>query len=104
MDTLASLPIALSLDEIRTFCDRYGVEELALFGSVLRDDFSADSDVDVMLKFKSSFGFTFENTPDIYDELSRIFARPVHVIEKGHIRNPFRRQAIMSSYRVIHAA
>jgi predicted nucleotidyltransferase len=60
--------------------------------------------VDVMLKFLPGHGFTFENTPDIQDELERIFARPVDVIEKGRVRNPIRRQAIMSSYRVVYAA
>jgi predicted nucleotidyltransferase len=96
--------IDIPADEIKAFCERFGVEELSLFGSVLRDDFRPDSDVDVMLKFSPGHGFTFENTPEIYAELSRIFGRPVDVIEKGKIRNPFRRQAIMSSYHVIHAA
>ena len=90
--------------EIEAFCRKFGVEEVALFGSVLRDDFRPDSDVDVMLKFAPGHGFTFENTPQIYSELQAIFRRPVDVIEKGRIRNPFRRHAIMSSYEVIHAA
>ncbi len=99
------LPIALPLEEIRAFCAKYGVEEFALFGSVLRDDFSPDSDIDVMLKFKPGYGFTFENTPDIHDDLHRLFApREVDVIEKGRIANSLRRQAIMSNYRVIHTA
>ena len=96
--------IPLPIQQIKAFCENYGVEEFSLFGSVLRDDFGPDSDIDVMLKFKPGNGFTFENTPDIQDDLQRIFARHVHVIEKGRIRNPFRRHAIMSSYRVIHAA
>jgi hypothetical protein len=80
------------------------VQELSLFGSILREDFGPASDVDVMLKFLPGHGFTFENTPDIQDELERIFNRPVDVIEKGGVRNPIRRQAIMSSYQVVYAA
>ena len=95
--------LPLPTAQIEQFCRKYGVEELALFGSVLRDDFGPDSDVDVLLKFKPGYGFTFENTPDIQDELTRIFGRHVDVIEKGHIRNPIRRQAIMDSYRVVYA-
>jgi predicted nucleotidyltransferase len=57
-----------------------------------------------MLKFKSGYGFTFENPPDIQDELEAMFGRPVDVIEKGRIRNPFRQRAIMSTYRVVYAA
>jgi predicted nucleotidyltransferase len=88
--------------EIEQFCQRFGVEQLALFGSVLRDDFGPESDVDVLLKFKPGHGFTFENTPDIDDELRRIFGRPVDVLEMGRIRNPLRRRTIMSNHRVIY--
>jgi hypothetical protein len=49
-------------------------------------------------------GFTFENTPDIQDELRAIFGRKVDVIEMGRIRNPVRRRAIMDSHRVVYAA
>jgi predicted nucleotidyltransferase len=96
--------IELPIKRIEEFCRRYGVQEFALFGSVLREDFGPDSDVDVMLKFAPGQGFTFENTPDIQDELRAMFNRRVDVIEKGRIRNPIRRAAIMSGYRVIYAA
>jgi predicted nucleotidyltransferase len=92
------------MPQIEAFCRKYGVEEFSLFGSILRDDFRPDSDVDVMLKFKAGHGFTFENTPDIQEELEAIFGRPVDVIEKGRIRNPIRKHAIMSSYQVVYAA
>jgi uncharacterized protein len=92
------------MQRIVAFCRKYGVEEFALFGSVLREDFGPDSDVDVMLKFAPGHGFTFENMPDIQDELEAMFGRSVDVIEKNRVRNPFRRQAIMSNYRVVYAA
>ena len=101
---IASPSIKLPAAEIEAFCRKYGVAEFALFGSVLRDDFGPESDVDVMLKFKPGHGFTFENPPDIQDELQAIFGRRVDVIEMGRIRNPVRRNAIMSSYRVVYAA
>ena len=94
----------LPMKQIEDFCRKCAVEEFDLFGSILRDDFGPDSDVDVMLKFKPGHGFTFENTPDIQDDLERIFRRKVDVIEKGRIRNPIRRPEIMSSYRVVYAA
>jgi len=101
---VASSRIELPMKQIEEFCRKYGVEEFSLFGSVLRDDFSPESDVDVMLKFKPNHGFTFDNTPDIQEELEKMFGRRVDVIEKGRIRNPFRRHAIMNSYRVVYAA
>ncbi len=96
--------IALPLPEIEAFCRKFGVEEFALFGSVLRDDFDGQSDIDVMLEFKPGHGFTFENTPEIQDELERIFARRVDVVEKNRIRNPFRRHSILSNHQVVYAA
>ena len=96
--------IAIPTDRVQAFCCKYAVEEFALFGSVLRDDFGPGSDVDVLLTFAPGHGFTFENTPDIQAELEAMFGRPVDVVEKSRIRNPFRRQAILSNYRVIHAA
>ena len=94
----------MPLEQIQAFCRKYGVAEFSLFGSILREDFGPDSDVDVMLAFQDGYGFTFENTPDIQDDLERVFLRPVDVIEKGCIRNPLRRQSIMSSYQVVYAA
>lgn len=99
-EILANLPRT----QIASFCEKYGVEEFSLFGSVLRGDFGPESDVDVMLQFKPGRGFSFENTPEIQDELQALFGRPVDVIEKGRIRNPIRRRSIMSSYRVIYDA
>jgi predicted nucleotidyltransferase len=104
MSNPASDTIAIELPQaqIQRFCQQFGVEQFALFGSVLRQDFGPRSDVDVLLKFKPGYGFTFENTPDIQDELEAMFGRPVDVIEMGRIRNPLRRRAIMNSYRIVY--
>jgi len=102
--TIDQSNIELPTQQIKEFCNKYGVAQFALFGSVLRDDFGPDSDVDVMLEFKPGHGFTFENTPDIQDELRAMFRRKVDVIEMGRIRNPLRRRAIMDSHRVVYAA
>jgi len=89
---------------IEAFCRRFGVKEFSLFGSILRNDFGPESDVDVMLEFLPGHGFTFENTPEVLDDLRRIFGREVDVVEKSRIRNPFRRHAILSSHKVLYAA
>jgi predicted nucleotidyltransferase len=101
---LDNLPIPVDMAKIAAFCRRHGVRELSLFGSVLRDDFGPDSDVDVLLDFHPGRGFTFENTPDIVDELEAIFGRQVDVVEKRRVGNPFRRASILSSSRVLYAA
>ena len=92
-------------DRIAAFCRKYGVKELSLFGSVLRDDFRPDSDVDVLLVFEPGSGVTFDNFLDIRDELSAILGgRNVDVVEKRLLKNPYRRHEILTTREVVYAA
>ncbi len=91
-------------DRIAAFCRRWQITELALFGSVLRDDFGPDSDVDVLVTFTSGAGFTFDNRVDMVDEISDLLGREVDLVDSRLIRNPFRRHSILTSREVIYAA
>jgi predicted nucleotidyltransferase len=102
--TISQRVSAAQLDAVRAFCAKYGVSEFALFGSILRDDFRPDSDVDVSLTFKPGFGIDFDNRPDIYDDLRAIFGRDIDVVEPRLLTNPFRRHSILTTMRVLHAA
>ena len=98
--------VDLPLGRIGEFCRRWGIVEFSLFGSVLRNDFAPDRDVDVLITFApGSPGITFENRPVILDELSAIFGgRRVDLVEKDLIRNPFRRYSILTTAKVVYAA
>jgi len=92
-------------ERVEAFCRKWKITEFALFGSVLRDDFRPDSDVDVMVTFAPGGGYDFETLPDFLDELSEIFGgRTVDVVEKRLITNPFRRHSILTTARVVYAA
>ena len=52
---MSNLPIPLSEDAIAQFCQRHHIEKLSLFGSVLRDDFTSDSDVDFLVEFEPEY-------------------------------------------------
>jgi predicted nucleotidyltransferase len=96
-----------SPDRIAEFCRKWGVDELALFGSVLRDDFRPDSDVDVLLTFAPDAGVSLFDYAEIQDDLEAIFGRRVDVASKRGIQaggNPFSQKAILGSARVIYAA
>lgn len=97
-------PIPIDLEAIKAYCEKYGIREFALFGSVLRDDFDDESDVDVLLEFEEGRGFTFLGLPEMIDEIESQFGRPVHLVDKKNIRNPFMRRSILSSYEVVHAS
>lgn len=78
---------------------------MSLFGSVLRDDFSEKSDVDVLADFEQGSRRSVFDLVDMEDELSAIFRRPVDLIEKQAIvesDNPLRRRSILESARVIY--
>ncbi len=99
--------IALPKEALRDFCCRWRVVELALFGSVLREDFRDDSDIDFLVRFAPDAGTTLFDMVRMEDELSAMFGRKVDLVSIRGIeasRNPIRRQSILESAEVIYAA
>jgi uncharacterized protein len=96
--------IGIPMDKIIAFCQKWKIKEFSLFGSVLRDDFRPDSDVDVMVSFEERAGWDLSDWVDMIEELKVIFGRDVDLVEKGTIRNPFRRHSIMKTKEVLYAA
>jgi uncharacterized protein len=95
-----------SREQIAEFCRKWRVDELALFGSVLRDDFRPDSDVDVLLEFAPDAGISLFDYSEIQDDLEAIFGRRVDVVSKRGIlqgRNPFSQKEILGTARVLYA-
>lgn len=90
--------------KIGAFCRKWKIRELSLFGSVLREDFRPDSDVDVLVAFAPGGGITFDNRVEMQDELAEIFGRKVDLVEKEAVRNPFRRHNILTTREVVYAA
>ncbi len=88
-----SAAIDLPLGEIAAFCQKHHIRKLALFGSVLRDDFRPDSDVDVLVEFEPGHvpGFGFIT---VQDELSALLGREVDLNTPGFLSRHFRQQVI----------
>jgi uncharacterized protein len=101
---MAQPKINIPTAKIEGFCRRWKIKEFALFGSVLREDFRPDSDIDVLVTFAPDGGITFDNRVEMLDELSEIFGRQVDLVEKDAIRNPFRRHDILTTKEVVYAA
>ena len=95
---------AIPRKKIASFCERWNVTEFSLFGSVLRDDFRPDSDVDVLLVIKPDAPIGLFELVDMKLELEKLFKRPVDLVEKDGLRNPYRRKEILSTAQVIYAA
>ncbi len=99
--------MGISSNEIAAFCKRQEITELALFGSVLRDDFGPDSEIDVLVKFGPNAKLSFLALDQMEKELSKMLGRPVDLIEKVAIEkspNWVRRENILGSAKTIYAA
>jgi len=81
---------------------RSGVNEMALFGSLLRGDFSSHSDVDILISFTPEVTWSLFDLVAMKSELEAIFGREVDLIEKEAMRNPFRRRSIFGEMQKIY--
>lgn len=102
-----SARIEIPRGALATFCEKWQIVELSLFGSVLRDDFRPDSDVDVLVRFAPDAGHTLFDLVRMQDELRDLFGRDVDLVTKSAIeasRNYLRRKAILEAAEVIYAA
>jgi predicted nucleotidyltransferase len=96
--------IDISEQKLAEICRRFGVMEMAVFGSVLRDDFRTDSDIDVLITFALNRSVDSFDLAELQLTLESFFNRSVDVVEKAALVNPFRRKAILSTAEVIYAA
>lgn len=95
----------LKTTEIKQICQQWQITELALFGSVLREDFRSDSDIDVLVSFAENAKITFFDLDAIENQLSQLFNRPVDLVTKKAIQkshNWIRRQNILNDSQVIY--
>src|SRR5919202_4117192 len=96
--------IDLPKHEIADFCRRWNIAEFALFGSVLRDDFSPDSDIDVLVTFAPDATHGLFALVRMRDELESILGHKVDLVERPAIeqsRNYIIRKAILNSAKVL---
>ena len=85
--------IHIPQDEIADFCRRHRIKRLSLFGSVLRDDFTEDSDVDVLVEFEEGAKIGWEIV-GMQDELSSILGRQVQLLTSGFLSPYFRDEVL----------
>ena len=98
--------IDLSVDTIKVFCQKWQITEFALFGSVLRDDFRPDSDLDVLVSFFPQAPWTILDLVTMQQELQQIVRRDVDLIEKRVIEkseNWIRRTEILNTAQVVYS-
>ena len=99
--------VALDEAALASFCDRWRVASLELFGSIVRDDFRTDSDVDVLVSFRPDADWGLLDHAAMEDELATLFGRPVDLVSRRAIErsaNLIRRASILESAVALYTA
>jgi predicted nucleotidyltransferase len=89
---------------IISLAKKYDVQELALFGSVLRNDFNDSSDIDILIKFKDNREYSLFDLFIMKEDFKIALGKDIDLIEKDSLRNPYRRKNILDNAKVIYAA
>jgi uncharacterized protein len=100
------IAIPLPKDQIAAFCTHWHVAELSLFGSILREDFHPNSDIDVLIAFTPESDWGLLEHIQMQEELKAILGREVDLVSKRAIErssNWIRRQEILSNAQPIYA-
>lgn len=94
-------------EKLASFCQQWRIVEFSFFGSVLRDDFRQDSDVDVLVRFHPDARHTLFDMVRMQEELTGIFGRRIDLVSRRGIeqsRNDIRKNAILKSAEVVYGA
>jgi len=97
--------VAIPHEAIAEFCQRHHIRKLALFGSVLRDDFGPDSDIDVLVDFEPGTRYRFADLLAMEAELEAIFQRKVDLGDYVAVQqdpNYIRRKQILGSAQIVY--
>ncbi len=91
----------LSMDQLTEFCERHHIRKFALFGSVLREDFRPDSDIDVLVEFDPDQKISLLSLGSAQVEISQLIGREVDLKTEGFL-SPYFRQQVVDSAEVIY--
>ena len=97
------IKIKIPKKELSEFCQRYQIQRLALFGSVLGDNFRKESDVDVLVSFQPEARVGFITFSRMQRELAELLKRPVDLVPMDGIK-PVIRDSVLANIEEIYAA
>jgi predicted nucleotidyltransferase len=105
--TRSKIRVSVPGKKLVEFCKRWKITELAFFGSVLREDFRQDSDIDLLVFFNPRARISLFDLVRMQNELKEIFGREVDLVERRAIEkseNYIRRKTILDTLKIIYAA
>ncbi|MBC7238104.1 MAG: nucleotidyltransferase family protein [Chloroflexi bacterium] len=95
--------IQVPAEAVRAFCQRNRIRRLSLFGSVLREDFGPESDIDVLVEFAPEAEVGFLALSRMQRELSALFGRQVDLVPRAGLK-PAIREHILQSEELLYAS
>lgn len=101
------LKIQLSQPELAAFCQKWKIKEMSFFGSVLREDFRSDSDIDIIVSFEDNSTWGILELVRMKRELKTLLGREVDLMTKKSIEqshNWIRRQEILGTAQIVYVA
>jgi predicted nucleotidyltransferase len=99
---MAEPKIAIPQDKIADFCRRNQVRTISLFGSVLREDFGPESDVDVLVEFEPEARIGFMALGRMQRELAELLGRSVDLVPRDGLK-PLIRDSVLDGAQVLYA-
>ena len=95
--------VQLRYEDVVKICEKYHLSELSIFGSVIRDDFNVDSDVDILISYENVWNNDPFDDLHIAWEFKDLLNRDIDIVDKDGLKNPIRREEILSTCEVIYA-
>src|SRR5262249_32663686 len=99
--------IDLESDAIESFCQKWRIRRMEVFGSILRPEFGPESDVDFLVSFEDGVRWNLNQVLDMEDELSAIVDRKVDIVDRVQLddpsANPYRKTRILSNRELVYA-
>lgn len=104
MEKLRKNGIFLDYNDVVDLCKKYRVIELSIFGSSIRDDFTPQSDIDILVSFEKNSEVNLFDIMEMEKDFSQLLSREVDIVEKESLKNPIRKKTILATREIVYAA
>jgi predicted nucleotidyltransferase len=107
METIEKLQkngIFLNYNDVVALCRKYFITELSIFGSSIRDDFTQNSEIDILVSFDNNSKISLFDIMELEKDFTQLINRNVDIVEKESLKNPIRKNKILSTREIIYAA
>jgi predicted nucleotidyltransferase len=104
---MRTIAVDLRPEAIESYCHKWRIRELAIFGSALRSDFGPESDLDVLVTFEADTHLSLWDVIKAEQELADIVGRPVDLVERSTVEqseNWIRKESVLRSARTVYGA